>query len=86
MEISHVIRGEEWLPSLALHYQLYNAFGWDTPEFAALIEAFDLKKVNKSGARFDPDKTKWFNHQYMQEQHNDVLAEAFKNENDQLRT
>jgi len=158
MEISHVIRGEEWLPSLALHYQLYNAFGWDTPEFAhlplilkptgkgklskrdgdklgfpvfplewtdpktnavsrgykqdgyfpeamvnflaflgwnpgteqeiftldALIEAFDLKKVNKSGARFDPDKTKWFNHHYMQEQHNDVLAEAFKNENDQL--
>lgn len=152
MEISHVIRGEEWLPSLALHYQLYQAFGWDTPEFAhlplilkptgkgklskrdgdklgfpvfplqytdpktndvsrgykedgyfpeamvnflaflgwnpgteqeifnleELIEAFDLKKVNKSGARFDPDKTKWFNHHYMQEQNNDVLAELFK--------
>ncbi|WOD45023.1 glutamate--tRNA ligase [Hwangdonia lutea] len=152
MEISHVIRGEEWLPSLALHYQLYKAFGWETPEFAhlplilkptgkgklskrdgdklgfpvfplewtdpktgdvsrgykedgyfpeamvnflaflgwnpgteqeifslnELIEAFDLKKVNKSGARFDPDKTKWFNHHYMQEQNNDVLAELFK--------
>ena len=152
MDISHVIRGEEWLPSLALHYQLYNAFGWETPEFAhlplilkptgkgklskrdgdklgfpvfplqwkdsktkdvsrgykedgyfpeamvnflaflgwnpgteqeiftldELIEAFDLKKVNKSGARFDPDKIKWFNHYYMQEQNNDVLAEAFK--------
>ncbi|UKM65566.1 glutamate--tRNA ligase [Flavobacteriaceae bacterium GSB9] len=152
MEISHVIRGEEWLPSLALHYQLYQALGWETPEFAhlplilkptgkgklskrdgdkmgfpvfplewtdpktnevskgykeegyfpeamvnflaflgwnpgteqeifsmdELIEAFDLKKVNKSGARFDPDKTKWFNHHYMQEQNNDILAEQFK--------
>ena len=151
MEISHVIRGEEWLPSLALHYQLYNAFGWETPEFAhlplilkptgkgklskrdgdklgfpvfplewkdpktgdvsrgykedgyfpeamvnflaflgwnpgteqeifsldELIEAFDLKKVNKSGARFDPDKIKWFNHHYMQEQSDEELAEAF---------
>ncbi|AUP79437.1 glutamate--tRNA ligase [Flavivirga eckloniae] len=152
MEITHVIRGEEWLPSLALHYQLYKAFGWDAPEFAhlplilkptgkgklskrdgdklgfpvfplewtdpktkdvsrgykedgyfpeamvnflaflgwnpgteqeifsmdALIEAFDLSRVNKSGARFDPDKTKWFNHHYMQEQNNDDLAELFK--------
>ena len=43
-----------------------------------LIEAFDLKKVNKSGARFDPDKTKWFNHHYMQVQSNDALAELFK--------
>lgn len=36
MEITHVIRGEEWLPSLALHYQLYSAFGWEAPEFAHL--------------------------------------------------
>jgi glutamyl-tRNA synthetase len=36
MEISHVIRGEEWLPSLALHVLLYQAFGWETPEFAHL--------------------------------------------------
>ena len=152
MEITHVIRGEEWLPSLALHYQLYEAFGWETPEFAhlplilkptgkgklskrdgdklgfpvfplaykdhksenisrgyredgyfpeavvnflallgwnpgteqeifslkELINAFDLSKVNKSGARFDPDKTKWFNHHYMQEQDNDDLAANFK--------
>ncbi|MCH4552143.1 glutamate--tRNA ligase [Aestuariibaculum lutulentum] len=152
MEITHVIRGEEWLPSLALHYQLYDAFGWDAPEFAhlplilkptgkgklskrdgdklgfpvfplqwtdpktnevsrgykedgyfaesvvnflaflgwnpgteqeifsleELTEAFDLARVNKAGARFDPDKIKWFNHHYMQEQHNDELAEAFK--------
>ncbi|MDX1761647.1 MAG: glutamate--tRNA ligase, partial [Christiangramia sp.] len=36
MEISHVIRGEEWLPSLALHYMLYRTFGWNAPEFAHL--------------------------------------------------
>ena len=36
MEISHVIRGEEWLPSLGLHYLLYEAMGWEKPEFAHL--------------------------------------------------
>ena len=36
MEITHVIRGEEWLPSLALHYQLYKAFEWEAPQFAHL--------------------------------------------------
>ena len=151
MEISHVIRGEEWLPSLALHLQLYDAFGWQAPEFAhlplilkptgkgklskrdgdklgfpvfplewkdpktgdistgykeegyfteavinflaflgwnpgteeeifslnELIKAFDLNKVNKSGARFDPDKIKWFNHHYMQEHGDDELAKIF---------
>ncbi|MCL6293449.1 glutamate--tRNA ligase [Jejuia spongiicola] len=158
MEISHVIRGEEWLPSLALHYQLYKAFGWEAPEFAhlplimnptgkgklskrhasklgipvfplnwldkntnelsigykeagyfpeavvnflaflgwnpgteqeifnleELVNTFDLAKINKAGARFDPDKTKWFNHHYMQEQNNDELAEAFKNNHSEL--
>ena len=140
MEISHVIRGEEWLPSLALHVLLYRAFGWDAPKFAhlplilkpvgkgklskrdgdklgfpvfpleykneatgdvsrgykedgyfndafinmlsllgwnpgteqeifsleELIDTFDLQKVSKSGAKFNPDKTKWFNQQYLQ--------------------
>ena len=140
MEVSHVIRGEEWLPSLPLHYLLYRAFGWtDTqPEFAhlplllkptgsgklskrdgdkmgfpvfplfwtsptgetsrgyredgylagafinmlsllgwnpgteqeifsmqELIDAFSLDRVSKAGARFQPDKAKWFNAQYM---------------------
>ena len=151
MEITHVIRGEEWLPSLALHQQLYDAFGWQAPEFAhlplilkptgkgklskrdgdklgfpvfplewkssegevsrgykedgyfpeamvnflaflgwnpgteqeifnleELISAFELERVHKSGARFDPDKIKWFNHHYMQEQDNNVLAQAFQ--------
>jgi len=36
MNITHVIRGEEWLPSLALHYLLYRAFGWSVPKFAHL--------------------------------------------------
>jgi glutamyl-tRNA synthetase len=155
----HVIRGEEWLPSLALHYQLYNAFGWDIPEFAhlplilkptgkgklskrdgdklgfpvfplewtdpktgevskgykeegyfadaminflsflgwnpgteqeifnldELITAFELARVNKAGARFDPDKIKWFNHHYMQEQDDYGLAVAFKNLRPELK-
>ena len=159
MEISHVIRGEEWLPSLALHYQLYDAFGWDAPEFAhlplilkptgkgklskrdgdklgfpvfplewtdpksneiskgykeegyfaeavinflaflgwnpgteqeifsldELINAFDLERVNKAGARFDPDKIKWFNHHYMQEQNNSDLATSFQNLRPELK-
>lgn len=36
MQISHVIRGEEWLPSLGLHYLLYEAMGWEKPQFAHL--------------------------------------------------
>jgi len=151
MNITHVIRGEEWLPSLALHQLLYNAFGWEAPQFAhlplilkptgkgklskrdgdklgfpvfplnwedpstdsiskgykesgyfpeavvnflaflgwnpgteqelfsldELVEAFDMKNVNKAGARFDPDKTKWFNHQYMQKQSAETLSKTF---------
>ncbi len=158
MEITHVIRGEEWLPSLALHYQLYDAFGWQTPEFAhlplilkptgkgklskrdgdklgfpvfplewkdpktgdisrgykedgyfpeavvnflaflgwnpgteqelfsldELTSAFSLEKVNKSGARFDPDKTKWFNHHYMQEQLDLNIASVFQSTREEL--
>ncbi|MEX0312599.1 MAG: glutamate--tRNA ligase, partial [Allomuricauda sp.] len=146
MQISHVIRGEEWLPSLALHQLLYNAFGWQAPQFAhlplimkpvgkgklskrdgekggfpvfplswnesegyreagyfpeavtnflallgwnpgteqelfnlaELIEAFSLERVNKSGARFDPEKTKWYNHQYLQSKNNTELAQLFE--------
>ena len=151
MKITHVIRGEEWLPSLALHQLLYTAFGWEAPKFAhlplilkptgkgklskrdgdklgfpvfplnwedpasqslskgykesgyfsgavinflaflgwnpgteqeifdleELVESFDLKNVNKAGARFDPDKTKWFNHQYMQKADTEALVATF---------
>ena len=154
MEISHVIRGEEWLPSMALHVLLYRSFGWNTPEFShlplilkptgkgklskrdgdklgfpvfplaytneetgevsrgykedgyfsetvinflaflgwnpgteqeifsqeELISAFDLSRVNKAGARFDPDKTKWYNQQYLQQKSDEELAELFAKE------
>ncbi|NOY48912.1 MAG: glutamate--tRNA ligase, partial [Chlorobi bacterium] len=43
-----------------------------------LISSFELERVHKAGARFDPDKIKWFNHHYMQERSNDELAESFK--------
>jgi glutamyl-tRNA synthetase len=138
MEISHVIRGEEWLPSAPMHIMLYEAFGWEAPRFAHLplllrpdgngklskrdgdrlgfpvfpcdwvtaegelysgyrekgylpqafinmlaflgwnpgttqeifsteeLEAiFTLDRVSKGGAKFDPDKTKWFQHQHL---------------------
>jgi len=151
MEISHVIRGEEWLPSMALHVLLYRAFGWDTPEFAhlplilkptgkgklskrdgdklgfpvfpleyrneetgevskgyredgyfsdafinmlaflgwnpgteeelftldELINAFDIAKVGKSGAKFDVEKTKWFQHQYFIQKEDSAIAKLF---------
>ncbi len=151
MQITHVIRGEEWLPSMPLHVLLYKAFGWEAPKFAhlplilkpvgkgklskrdgdklgfpvfpleytneqtgdvsrgykedgyfndafinmlaflgwnpgteqeifsleELIAAFDLKRVSKSGAKFSPDKTKWFNQQYMQTKSDAELTELF---------
>jgi glutamyl-tRNA synthetase len=152
MQISHVIRGEEWLPSLALHYMLYRAFGWDAPKFAhlplimkpqgkgklskrdgdkmgfpvfplewkdpksgdiasgyredgyfpeavvnmlaflgwnpgteqeffkleELVQAFELERVHKGGAKFDPEKTKWFQQHYMQEADDKYLADEFE--------
>ena len=149
METSHVIRGEEWLPSMPLHIMLYRAFGWEAPEFAhlplilkpigngklskrdgdklgfpvfplewktaegtskgykesgffpeavinflallgwndgteqeifslaELIEKFDLKRIHKSGAKFDPEKNKWFNHKYLQVKSDKSLANSF---------
>ena len=149
MEISHVIRGEEWLPSMALHILLYRAYGWDAPKFAhlplilkptgkgklskrdgdkggfpvfplewkteesisrgfkedgylpeavvnflaflgwnpgtekelftleELVESFDLKRVNKAGAKFDPEKAKWFNQQYFIQQEDTTIASDF---------
>ena len=150
MDISHVIRGEEWLPSLALHVLLYRSLGWQAPIFAhlplimkptgkgklskrdgdkmgfpvfplqwktpegevfsgyredgylpegvlnmlaflgwnpgteqelfsleQLIADFSLERVNKAGAKFDPDKTKWFQQQYFQQLDLKVLTTAF---------
>ena len=152
MEISHVIRGEEWLPSLALHFMLYRAFGWDAPKFAhlplilkpqgkgklskrdgdklgfpvfplewkapktgeisagyredgyfpeavtnmlaflgwnpgteqeffklnELVEAFEIDRVHKGGAKFDPEKTKWFQQHYMHEADEKLVAEKLE--------
>lgn len=152
MEITEVIRGEEWLPSLPLHYLLYEAFNWEEsrPRFAhlslllkpdgkgklskrdgdrlgfpvfplqwkndageisrgyredgyypeafinmlallgwnpgteqeifslsELIKAFSLERVVKSGAKFNPDKAKWFNEQYLRKKSNFNLAKEF---------
>lgn len=153
MEISHVIRGEEWLPSCPLHVMLYRAFGWEStmPQFAhlplllkpegsgklskrdgdrlgfpvfplqwldpktketssgyresgylpqavvnmlallgwnpgteqeifsleELVEAFSIDRISKHGARFDLEKAKWFNHQYLQKLENASLTEVF---------
>jgi len=55
MEISHVIRGEEWLPSMPLHVLLYRAFGWNSPKFAHL--PLILKPVGKGKlSKRDGDK------------------------------
>lgn len=55
MKISHVIRGEEWLPSMPLHVLLYNAFGWDAPKFAHL--PLILKPIGKGKlSKRDGDK------------------------------
>ena len=152
MEITEVIRGEEWLPSLPLHYLLYKAFGWqDTmPRFAhlslllkpvgngklskrdgdkmgfpvfplrwvnaegeashgyredgyfpeafvnmlamlgwnpgteqelfsmeELVKAFSMDKVQKAGAKFNPDKAKWYNKEYLRMKSDDELAGLF---------
>lgn len=153
MEITHVIRGEEWLPSAPLHVLLYRAFGWEDtmPTFAhlplllkpegkgklskrdgdrlgfpvfplewhdpktgdvssgyresgyfpeavvnflallgwnpgteqelftldELVEAFDIHKCSKAGARFDYQKGIWFNHEYMLKKSNEEVANLF---------
>jgi glutamyl-tRNA synthetase len=153
MEITHVIRGEEWLPSLPLHVLLYRALGWEDvmPEFAhlplilkpggqgklskrdgdklgfpvyplqwtdpfsgdispgyretgyfpeavvnmlaflgwnpgteqeifslcELADVFSLDRVGKSGSRFDPEKAKWYNQQYLKAMSDSDLAALF---------
>ena len=151
MKISHVIRGEEWLPSAPLHLLLYRYLGWESqiPKFAhlplilkpdgngklskrdgdrlgfpvfpiewcnpengerslgyresgyitdafinmlaflgwnpgttkeifsmqELVEAFSLDRVGKAGAKFDFDKTRWFNQQYLRAKSKENLSE-----------
>ncbi len=153
MQISHVIRGEEWLPSAPLHVLLYRFMGWEAvmPQFAhlslllrpdgngklskrdgdrlgfpvypidwkdpatgekskgyreqgyfpeavvnmlaflgwnpgttqelftmdELINAFSFDRVSKHGAKFDPEKAKWYNRQYLIKKTNEELADIF---------
>ncbi|MBR1834256.1 MAG: glutamate--tRNA ligase [Bacteroidales bacterium] len=153
MEVSHVIRGEEWLPSAPLHVMLYRAFGWEEtmPQFAhlplllkpdgngklskrdgdrlgfpvfpldwhnpetgelstgyrergylpeavvnmlallgwnpgndqelmtmdELISLFSIEHISKSGAKFNIEKAKWFNHEYLQKCSDERIAEMF---------
>ncbi|MCR5114245.1 MAG: glutamate--tRNA ligase [Bacteroidales bacterium] len=151
MEVSHVIRGEEWLPSAPLHVMLYKAFGWEAPQFAhlplllkpdgngklskrdgdrlgfpvfplqwtdpksgdvssgyresgylpeavinmlallgwnpgteqeimdldTLVKLFSIDSISKSGAKFNLEKARWFNHQYIQMASDDRLLPMF---------
>ena len=78
MEISHVIRGEEWLPSAPLHVLLYHAFGWEnTMSMDELIKLFDLHRCSKAGAKFDYEKGKWFNHEYILMKSDEEIAQLF---------
>ena len=153
MKITHVIRGEEWLPSAPLHVYLYQCFGWDAPIFAhlplilgpsgklskrdgdkygfpvfpldwtdpkdkdktssgykqsgylpeavinllafigwnpgtdkeiytldELIQDFDLKRIGKSGGKFNPVKAAWFNSQHLKNTDTEELVDEFKEE------
>jgi glutamyl-tRNA synthetase len=51
-----------------------------------LIDAFSFDRVNKSGARFDPEKIKWFNHHYMQFQDDTEIATVFQQSKHQLES
>ena len=49
-----------------------------------MVKEFSIEKVNKSGARFDPEKIKWFNHYYMQNQPSSILAQNYKESKSEL--
>ena len=80
MEISHVIRAEEWLPSTPLHILLYEAFGWDKPVFAhlPLVLGSDGKKLSKRHAakyKFPIFPLNW---NYVNEKNEPVTILGFK--------
>ena len=71
MRITHVIRGEEWLPSAPKHLLLYQALGWNPGDDRELFsldemaEIFSLDRVSGGGVQFDVNKLNWFNQQYV---------------------
>ena len=62
MKISHVIRGEEWLPSLPLHVMLYRAFGWDRKE------GWEIVRCSIHGLHHRPIQTNEHDHNQQREQ------------------
>ena len=76
--------GEGYFPEALINFLALLGWNPGTDEeifsMEQLIQLFDLEKVHKAGARFDPEKIKWFNHQYLQMKPNAVLAELFQEE------
>jgi glutamyl-tRNA synthetase len=76
MEISHVLRSEEWLPSTPKHLQLYRAFGWEPPRFAHLPLVLDEQRKKMSKRRGDQHGYKVYVHEYREM---GILPDAFVN-------
>ncbi len=80
-EISHGYREDGYIPEAFVN--LLALLGWNPGteqeifSMDELINLFSLERVNKSGARFDPEKAKWFNHQYLIKQPNNQIAKQF---------
>ncbi|MEM9679442.1 MAG: glutamate--tRNA ligase [Bacteroidota bacterium] len=81
-DVSRGYKEDGYFPEAVVNFLAF--LGWNPGteqelfSLEELVAAFDLKKVNKSGARFDPDKTKWFNHHYMQQQLDLDIAHEFQ--------
>ena len=88
-EISRGYKEEGYFPEAMVNFLAF--LGWNPGteqevfSLEELVTAFELERVHKAGARFDPDKIKWFNHQYMQHQSDEALAEQFKNIQPELK-
>jgi len=83
-EVSRGYREDGYFPEAMINMLAF--LGWNPGteqelfSLEELIKAFSLERVNKAGARFDLDKTKWFQHQYIQQKSDKELAELFKPE------
>jgi glutamyl-tRNA synthetase len=81
-EVSRGYKEDGYFPEAMVNFLAF--LGWNPGteqeifNLDELVNAFELERVHKAGARFDPEKIKWFNHHYMQEQSDSELAEVFK--------
>src|SRR5690606_5730192 len=77
-EISTGYREQGYYPEAVVNFLAF--LGWNPGteqelfSLEQLVQSFEIEKVQKAGARFDPDKTKWYNHQYLQKRSNEDLA------------